>query len=125
MDVAESSSSRNCFLIFENDLTKFFCSLFKIVYARNPFLYFWLYIPGQYCTLCGTQRMWTFIITPIASLVSTVIFTVFDIQVRTWLGKEPRAPIITFQFDKVDDDGQKVEKDLAEDGAFEDDILEA
>ena len=74
------------------------------MYGTKPFEYFWLNIDNQLCSLCGTERMWTFIVTPLASLVCTIIFTMVDIGFRTKLGKEPRAPIIEFKFDKLDTD---------------------
>lgn len=59
-------------------------------YATKPFEYFWLKDLDPRCTLCGTTRMWTFIITPLASLVITILFTAIDIRFRG------RAPIIKF-----------------------------
>lgn len=66
--------------------------------------------------------MWTFIVTPIISLISTIVFTFVDIQIRTMQGRNPRAPIVEFSFDKKKD-GNKVaeekEGDFNEDGAVE------
>lgn len=50
-------------------------------YEKEPFEYFWL-ANEDICALCGTDTMWTFIITPLVSIVATVIFTGLDLVVR-------------------------------------------
>jgi hypothetical protein len=93
----------------------------KIEYGTKPFEYFWLNIPDQFCSLCGTERMWTFIVTPIVSLVCTIIFTMADIGFRTMRGIEPRAPIIAFKFDKlaIDENAAGDEKAVNDDNDSE------
>jgi len=76
---------------------------------------------GSVCGLCGPNRMWTFIITPIGSLFFTILFTFIDVTIR---GDRAREPLVTFGFDK------KSEKAPAniEEGAVkevDDDFLEA
>lgn len=91
-------------------------------YAKNPFEYFWLRDASALCSLCGTNRMWTFIVTPIISLVTTVVFTFIDIQVRTIKGVNPRAPIVEFSFDKKKDEAkgdEEKESKFNEDGIEE------
>lgn len=50
-------------------------------YKDEPWEYFWLE-NGGICALCGTETMWTFVITPIVSLVVTIIFTGLDLAIR-------------------------------------------
>ncbi len=52
------------------------------LYGSKPFEFFWLNVENQLCALCGTTRMWTFIITPIASLVVTILATFLDLTIR-------------------------------------------
>jgi len=63
-------------------------------YKDEPFEYFWLN-NGAICALCGTDTMWTFIITPLVSLAGTVLFTGLDIAIR---GDNARQPIFEFGF---------------------------
>lgn len=91
-------------------------------YGKNPFEYFWLRDASAFCSLCGTNRMWTFIVTPSVSLVTTVLFTFVDIQVRTCLGRNPRAPIVELSFDKKNEEYKSdtaKEVDFKEDGVAE------
>jgi hypothetical protein len=63
--------------------------------------------------------MWTFIVTPIISFLTTVCFTFVDIQVRTFRGLDPRAPIVVLSFDKKKDVNrikEEKEGDFNEDG---------
>jgi len=79
-------------------------------YSSDPFQYFWLE-NGDICALCGTETMWTFIITPLVSLVATVIFTFLHVAIR---GDIARSPLIAIgAFDDTDD--AKVEE-LADGG---------
>jgi len=85
-------------------------------YKTNPFEWFWLRDPSAECALCGTNRMWTFIVTPIVSLIVTVIFTAIDIAVRGG-----RVPIFSFAFDEEAEEeftesSKKVEKYDDEEG---------
>ena len=54
---------------------------FLLGYKDEPWEYFWLE-NGGICALCGTETMWTFVITPIVSLVVTIIFTGLDLAIR-------------------------------------------
>ena len=77
------------------------------MYGSKPFDFFWLKIEDQLCSLCGTTRMWTFIITPLASLVVTVIASFVDLAVR---GEEKaRQPIFGTHNEKDDADDTNVD----------------
>jgi hypothetical protein len=81
------------------------------VYGSKPFDFFWLKDDTAVCALCGTTRMWTFIITPIASLVVTVLVTTLDITLR---GEErARKPLIVFPNDRTADNEE--EEDFEDD----------
>lgn len=90
-----------CFTInlFIGLFTHFFSySLYTIVYGSNPFNWFWLADPSAPCSLCGTNRMWTFIIVPIVSIISSIFFTFLDITIR---GQEnARKSMFKFNFDE-------------------------
>jgi len=93
-------------------------------YGSNPFGFFWLKTKdAQLCALCGTTRMWTFIITPIASLIVTVVMTIADLMIRG--EHRARKPIFTLAWDemnKVNSNKAAVEED---DDNFKDDVVEA
>jgi hypothetical protein len=69
------------------------------------FEYFWLR-NGGICALCGSKTMVSFIVTPIASLVMTYVFSFLDILVR---GERARQPLIVIAFD--DDETKDVRID--------------
>lgn len=73
-------------------------------YASNPFEWFWLRDPSALCALCGTNRMWTFIVVPIISVIFTVIFTFADIKIRGG-----RKPLVAFAFDEKKADEKDIE----------------
>mmetsp|Transcript_26342 Transcript_26342/g.40257 ORF Transcript_26342/g.40257 Transcript_26342/m.40257 type:complete len:591 (+) Transcript_26342:124-1896(+) len=86
-------------------------------FGKKPFEFFWLEVDAQ-CALCGTTKMWTFIITPIGSMLVTIIVTTADIMIR---GEEKaRKPLFTFAFDKKEGD-EEVEEKASNDKIFEDD----
>lgn len=66
--------------------------------------------------------MWTFIVTPTVSFITTVFFTFVDIQVRSIQGLQARAPIVEFSFDKKRD--EKVDK-MEKEGDFNEDAVAA
>lgn len=74
-------------------------------YAKNPFEWFWLRDADAPCSLCGTNRMWTFIVTLAVSLVTTVLFTAIDIKVRGG-----RVPIISFPYDEEKEEQETAKK---------------
>jgi Na+/proline symporter len=69
------------------------------------FEYFWLR-NGGICALCGSKTMVSFIITPVASLVMTYVFSYLDVMVR---GERARQPLISIAFD--DDETKDVHFD--------------
>jgi len=88
-------------------------------YRSNPFDFFWLKTKDpELCALCGTTRMWTFIITPLASLVVTVIMSNVDLMIR---GEErARKPIFTCAWDEKNKD--KSDKEAIEGGNGKDPV---
>eukprot|EP00979_Chaetoceros_neogracilis_P008017 scaffold1752_cov267-Chaetoceros_neogracile.AAC.3 len=88
-------------------------------YRSNPFDFFWLRTKDpELCALCGTTRMWTFIITPLASLVVTVIMSNVDLMIR---GEErARKPIFTCAWDEKNKD--KSDKEAIEGGTGKDPV---
>jgi solute:Na+ symporter, SSS family len=64
------------------------------------FEYFWLR-NGGICSLCGTETMVSFIVTPLVSLAMTYVFSYMDILAR---GERARRPLIPVAFDADDDD---------------------
>jgi len=69
-------------------------------YGSRPFQYFWLKVEGTLCSLCGTTRMWTFVLTPLFSLIFTVLATALHLTI---FGEEvARKPIIRFSWDDED-----------------------
>jgi len=73
------------------------------------FEYFWLR-NGAICTLCGTETMVSFIVTPLVSLVMTYVFTYLDVMIR---GERSRSPLIPLSFDDNDTVGEEPVKENA------------
>lgn len=67
-------------------------------YASKPFAWFWLQDGDAICALCGTKRLYTFIVVPLASIVFTFLFSFIHIQ---FFGeKVARKSIFNFTFDE-------------------------
>ncbi len=80
------------------------------LYGSQPFEFFWLNVENQLCSLCGTTRMWTFIITPIASLIITVLATYLDLTIR---GEESARQPIFGSSSEADNEG-KIQEEVEE-----------
>jgi SSS family solute:Na+ symporter len=77
------------------------------------FEYFWLR-NGAICSLCGSQTLVTFIVTPSVTVVTTYAFSYLDIMVR---GERARQPLIPVPFDEDDQETRKgIDEERSEEG---------
>lgn len=67
-------------------------------YGPKPFEWFWLKDESAICALCGTNRMWTFIVTPVMSIVFTFLFSF--VHIAAFGETIARKPILNFAFDQ-------------------------